>query len=379
RVGLLPLAIGCFGFLGCQRGNPTPGGSAGPAAEAVPVTQTPGLPWFEDVTAASGIDFRHYDSTTPMNYMPEMMGSGLGWIDYDNDGWLDLFCVQDGPIRPGAAAGPPATNKLYRNNGDGTFTDVTERAGLARAGFGMGCAVGDFDNDGFDDLLVTYLGGLVLYHNEPDGQGGRHFVDVTARAGLRNPHWATSCAWGDIDGDGLLDLYVCNYAEVDIEHYSPCVDRETGKNLHCPPTVFPQVAHQLYRNNGDGTFTDVSRSSGVAAVPGAAGLGVIMADLDGDGRLDIYAANDLKPAYRFRNQGGGRFREKGLLAGCALGPHGALVAGMGVEAGDVDGSGRPSLFVTNFFGLPSVLYLNRGEMIFEEWSFPSGLATPHRL
>jgi hypothetical protein len=202
---------------------------------------------------------------------------------------------------------------------------------------------------------------------------------VTAAAGLRNPHWATSCAWGDIDGDGLLDLYVCNYADVDIENYSPCVDRETGKNLHCPPTVFPQVAHQLYRNNGDGTFTDISQSSGVAAAPGAAGLGVIMADLDGDGRLDIYAANDLKPAYLFHNQGGGRFREKGLLAGCALGPHGSLVAGMGVEAGDIDGSGRPALFVTNFFGLPSVLYLNRGRMIFEEWSFPSGLATPHRL
>src|SRR4029079_17047910 len=145
----------------------------GPAADEPPPTQTPGLPWFEDVTAASGIDFRHYDSTTPMNYTPEMMGSGLGWIDYNNDGWPDLFCVQDGPVRPLPGTGPLPTNRLYRNNGAGSFTDVTEEAGLAHAGFGMGCAVGDFDNDGFDDLVVTYLGGVTLYRNEPDGHGGR--------------------------------------------------------------------------------------------------------------------------------------------------------------------------------------------------------------
>src|SRR5262249_27115471 len=155
------------------------------------------------VTAASGIDFAHYDSATPTHYIQETMGSGLAWIDYDNDGWPDLFCVQDGAVRPESQAGTPPTNKLYRNNGAGTFTDVTVQAGLARPGYGMGCAVGDFDNDGYDDLLVTYFGEVVLYHNEPDGRGGRRFVDVTSKAGLRNPHWGTSCAWGDIDGDGF--------------------------------------------------------------------------------------------------------------------------------------------------------------------------------
>ena len=279
---------------------------------------------------AAGIDFRHYDATTPVDYIQERMGSGLAWIDYDGDGWPDLFCVQDGPVRPAAAALPP-TSRLYRNNGDGTFADVTERAGLARAGFGMGCAVGDFDNDGFDDLVVTYLGGVVLYRNEPDGRGGRRFADVTEKAGLRDPHFATSCAWGDVDGDGYLDLYVCNYVEVDIDHYQPCEEPKHKIRHQCPPTVFPQVTHKLFRNNRDGTFTDVSSASGVAAAPPAPGLGVIMTDLDGDGRLDIYVANDLKPAYLFHNQGGGRFKDKALLAGCALGPHGSLVAGMGVE------------------------------------------------
>ena len=325
------------------------------------------------MTAASGIDFEHFDSKTSMDYVPEMMGSGVAWIDYDNDGWPDLFCVQAGPLLPAADRAARPTSKLYRNNGDGTFTDVTEQAGLARAGFGMGCAVGDFDNDGYDDLVVTYLGGVVLYHNEPDGRGGRRFVDVTARAGLHDPHFATSCAWGDIDGDGLLDLYICNYIEVDLGHYHPCEDPRTKKRMHCSPTVFPHVAHQLYRNNGDGTFTDVSRSSGIAAAPPAPGLGVLMVDLDGDGLIDIYVANDKKPAYLFHNQGKGRFVERALLAGCALGSNAETMAGMGVQAGDVDGSGRPSLFVTDFYHHGHDLFRNRGGLIFQEWSNPSGL------
>jgi hypothetical protein len=350
---------------------------AGPTADS----PSPGLPWFEEVTGASGIDFHHYDSSTLLDTVPERMGSGLGWIDYDNDGWPDLFCVQDGPLRPGDAKGPPPTNKLYRNNGDGTFTDVTERVGLARSGFGMGCAVGDFDNDGYDDLLVTYLGSLVLYHNQADGRGGRRFVDVTVRAGLTDPHWATSCAWGDIDGDGFLDLYVCNYSEIDLDHYQPCETSDTRIRHHCPPSVFPHVTHRLYRNNRDGTFTDVSKESGIATAAPAPGLGVVMCDLDGDGRLDIYVANDMKPAYLFHNQGKGRFVEKALLSGCALGPHGRLMAGMGVEAGDVDRSGRPSLFVTDFYLMGSVLFRNRGNLLFQEVSAASGLgpASIYRL
>src|SRR5262249_1390519 len=205
----------------------------------------------------------------------------------------------------------------------------------ARGGFGMGCAVGDYDNDGWDDLVVSYLGGVVLYHNEPDGKGGRRFVDVTARAGLRDPHWATSCAWGDIDNDGLLDLYVCNYCEVDIDKYQVCRLGADKLMTSCPPWSFPATTHRLFRNNCNGTFTDVSGPAGIAAVSPAPGLGVIMTDLDGDGRIDIYVANDMRPAYLFHNQGSGRFVEKALYSGCGLGPSGQEVAGMGIDAGDV--------------------------------------------
>ena len=168
------------------------------------------------------------------------MGSGLGWIDYDNDGWPDLFCVQDGPVRPSQRPGPPPTNKLYRNNRDGTFTDVTEKVGLARAGFGMGCAVGDFDNDGFDDLRGHLPGrAWSCTTTSPTAQGGRRFVDVTAGAGLHDPHWATSCAWGDVDGDGLLDLYVCNYVEVDLDITRRASDRDVEAAHHLPADALP--------------------------------------------------------------------------------------------------------------------------------------------
>jgi hypothetical protein len=352
-----------------------------PTPSAPTLAPTPGLPWFVSVAAASGITFQHYNPITPNRYIHETLGSGLAWIDYNNDGWPDLFVVQDGPSQPSSATDLP-TNKLYRNNGDGTFTDVTEQVGLARSGFGLGCAVGDFDNDGWDDLVVTYLGSMVLYHNEPDGKGGRHFVDVTAKAGLtNNPHLATSCAWGDVDGDGLLDLYVCNYVELDFDHYPECFDASRQRRILCSPIYFSCTTHRLYRNQGNGTFADVSVSSGIAAASPAPGLGVIMTDLDGDGKLDIYVANDLKPSYLFHNQGNGRFVEKALLSGCGLDASGGELAGMGVEAGDVDGSGRPSLFLTNFQNRPNILYLNRGGLRFEDASFASrlGAASLSRL
>jgi hypothetical protein len=356
------------------------GSCAGPKGDAPDPAATepgptPGLPWFIDATAAARIDFTHFDSATPLHAIPETMGSGLGWIDYDNDGWPDLFCVQAGPLRPVEYSGPLPTHKLYRNNGDGTFTDVTEQVGLAKSGYGMGCAVGDYDNDGFDDLVVTYLGGIALFRNEPDpaAPGGRRFADVTARANLHDPHWATSCGWGDVDGDGLLDLYVCNYVEIDLNGYVPCVKPETGERYVCPPTVFAAVTHRLFRNNGDGTFADVSGPSGVTAAAPAGGLGVVLLDLDGDGKTDIYVANDMKPAYLFHNLGGVRFAERGWLSGAALTGHGRLMAGMGIGVGDVDGSGRPSLVVTNFQNEGAVLFLNLGGLRFREWSHPCGI------
>jgi hypothetical protein len=371
-TGLAALAAAGLATFAWKSTPTGPSPAAHPPAGPEVLQPVAGLPWFEEVAEAAGVNFVHFDPATPTHYIHETMGSGLAWIDYDNDGWLDLLCIQDGPLRPGPKD-PRPTCKLYRNNGDGTFTDVTEQVGLARTGFNTGVAVGDYDNDGYDDLVITHLGGLALYHNEPDGRGGRHFVDVTARSGLVDPHWATSCAWGDVDGDGLLDLYVCNYLEVDLDHYQPCRDKHTGLNFSCPPSAFPHVTHRLFHNNGDGTFTDVSRESGIAAAPPAPGLAVVMLDLDGDGKIDIYVANDKKPAYLFHNQGGGRFVEKALLQGCGLGPEGLLMAGMCAEAGDVDGSGRPSLFVTNFFNLPNVLFLNQGNLFFQDWSHPSGL------
>jgi hypothetical protein len=340
---------------------------------------TPGVPWFVDVTARAGIDFVHFDPATPTHYIHETMGSGLGWIDFDGDGWLDLFCIQNGPLFPDNHSGPLPSCKLFRNNADGSFTDVTHAVGLDKiSGFAMGCAVGDFDNDGFDDLVVTCLGHIFLFHNEPGGPLGRHFVDVTEKSGLKNPFWGTSCGWGDIDGDGFLDLYVCNYVQADLAHYQPCIHDKTGLTILCAPFVFPPAPHhQLFRNNGNGTFTNISRDSGIDSPsrPGP-GLGVALVDLDGDGKLDIYVANDMTPAYLFHNQGQGKFIEKAQLAGCGLDTGGRFLAGMGVAVGDVDSSGRPSLFVTNFQGVPNILFLNRGKLWFQDHAYPSGLGHP---
>ncbi|MEZ6149660.1 MAG: FG-GAP-like repeat-containing protein [Pirellulaceae bacterium] len=335
-----------------------------------------GTPQFVDITTASGIDFRHFDPATPQNNILETMGSGLGWIDYDGDGLLDLFCIQAGPL-PGAPGPTPLpTSRLYRNNGDRTFRDVTQAAGLDQARFGMGCAVGDFDNDGFDDLVLTYWGGVSLYHNVADGDAHRKFVDISADSGIYNPHWATSCGWGDIDGDGDLDLYVCNYVEVDLQRYPLCEHPTLKVKFSCPPWSFDAVTHRLYRNDGECKFTDVSHDAGIDAVSAAPGLGVVLTDLDDDGRVDIYVANDLRPAYLFHNQGAGRFVEQAVLSGCGLNGSGEAFAGMGVDAADVCGTGFPSLFVTNFHFKQNLLFRNEGNLLFNYWTHRSGLGTP---
>ena len=346
--------------------------SAPPAA----LEPTPGIPWFRDVTRESGIDFQHFDPRTPHHYIHETMGSGLGWIDYDDDGWLDLFCVQDGPVLPERHEGELPTNKLYRNLGGGRFEDATENAGLDRAGFHMGCAVGDYDNDGFDDLAVTYVGGVVLYRNESAAGGGRRFRDATAQAGLVNPHYGASCAWGDVDNDGLLDLYVSNYVEFTLETHPRCEHKSGNRFVvrQCAPTAFKAPPHKLWRNNGDGTFSDISAALEIPESKRAYGLGVLVGDLDLDGRVDIYVANDMCPAYLFHNRGSGKFLETAEFHGCAYTSEGATLAGMGVDAGDLDGSGRPSLVVTNFQDMPNILFRNLGALVFHDDSYVSGLA-----
>jgi enediyne biosynthesis protein E4 len=368
-VALLPAMLAIFA---CNK--PSPSTEETPPS-STPLRPTPGKPWFVDVTKSAGIDFVHYDSATPMHYIPEVMGSGVAWIDYDGDGWPDLFCVQVGPLRPDGTGKPLPTHKLYRNNRDGTFTDVTAQVGLDKSGYGMGCAVGDYDNDGFDDLVVTYLDHVTLFHNEPDGKGGRRFVDVTAASGIVNPHWGTSCGWGDIDGDGLLDLYICNYVEIDLKNYKTCENTDVHQVYVCPPTVFPTTAHKLFRNLGGGKFADISESSGIAEVPTAGGLGVVLADFDGDGKTDIYVANDMRPAFVFHNQGDARFKELGAPSGAAMMPNGRFMAGMGVATGDIDTSGRLSILVANYQDEPTMVFLNRGNMSFREWSHPSGLGS----
>lgn len=338
---------------------------------------------FQDATAAAGIDFQNFDPATPNHLIQETMGCGVAWLDYDADGWSDLFCVQSAPAsRDGNS--PLPTHRLYRNTRNGRFDDVSSRVGLGHCGFATGVAVGDFDNDGYDDLAIASLEGLCLLRNVADTVGERRLEDVSVSSGVAgtNPHWATSCAWGDLDGDGWLDLYVCNYVETNPDKPLVCRDPATGVTHACPPTAYPVTSHRLYRNRGDLTFEDVTDEAGVGLVAPAAGLAVSMVDFDGDGRVDIYVANDMYPAYLFHNRtelgGPIKLDERAGLAGCGLGPNGASMSGMCVEVGDVDHSGRPSVFVTNFQAQPNILFLNQGNLLFRESSAVSGLGSPSR-
>jgi enediyne biosynthesis protein E4 len=287
----------------------------------------------------------------------------------DNDGFLDLYLVQSGSLSNPSAGGG---NRLYHNRGDGTFEDVTERSGAGIRAYGMGVAAGDFDNDGYTDLYVTNYGRNVLLKN--DGHG--HFVDVTARAGVGGSGWSTSAAFVDYDGDGYLDLFVAHYLDwrpsADVECYSL-----TGVPDYCSPASYdlPSAA-TLYHNNGDGTFTDVSARSGIQSAVGN-GLGVVAGDYDGDGRIDIFVANDRTPNHLWLNQGGGRFRESALVLGCALDQDGLAKSGMGVDAVDVDDDGRLDLFVVNLDGESDSFFRNKGRFFIDD-TVSAGLRTPSR-
>jgi hypothetical protein len=322
---------------------------------------------FTDVTAAAGITFKHDNAGSPEKYLIETMGSGAAWLDYDGDGLLDLYLVNSAATN---AYHPqsPIRSALYRNQGDGTFRDVTAKAGIAAEGlFGMGAAMGDFDNDGFPDLYVAGYGRSILFHNNGNGT----FTDITSKADVANSgRWASSAAWFDYDRDGWLDLVVVNYVDFTPENNAVCeYQRERG---YCHPNQYRGQPPVLYHNNHDGTFTDVSRVSGIGSKPGN-GLGVVCFDFNGDGWPDIFIANDSMENFLYVNRGNGTFREVALESGVALSEDGRPEAGMGVDAADYDGDGRLDLFVTHLDREFNRLYRNKGDGTFEDATFTAKL------
>jgi hypothetical protein len=341
-------------------------------AQDKPKPKAPDAPcptFFRDVAGARGLSFTHDRGATPEHQLPETMGSGVAWLDFDGDGWMDLYVVQSGPFPPNGSA--RARDRLYRNRGDGRFEDVTEKAGIADAAYGMGAIAADFDNDGRTDLFVTNFEGNILYRNDGDGT----FTDVTEKAGVRGSGWATSAAFADFDGDGWLDLFVVRYLDYRVEKSFFCGNTEKGLREYCHPSLYPPIANLLYRNNGDGTFTDVTESSGIGRALGK-GLGVIVSDLDGDGRPDVYVANDTTMNFVFHNLGGMKFEDVSLLSGAGLSVFGRPFGGMGVNAGDLDGDGLPDLVVANFEAEPNSYYRNVGGGVFEDLSTASGFGAP---
>ena len=325
---------------------------------------------FLDVAAPAGITFRHDNASSAEKYLIETMGSGCGWIDYDQNGLLDLYLVNGAATRVYKPP-QPMRGALYRNNGDGGFTDVTAKAGVGAEGlFGMGVAVGDYDNDGFPDLFVLGYGRCILYHNNGDGT----FTDVTARAGVQNSGlWASSAAWFDYDNDGKLDLIIANYVDWSPERNFYCGDRGPGMRSYCHPDDFHGQPPTLYHNNGDGTFTDVSKSSGVG-LKGGNGLGVVTFDYDNDGWQDIFIANDHMPNFLFHNNRDGTFREVGYQAGVAVSADGQFEAGMGTDAADTTGSGRLDLIVGHLDMQLARVYQNLGDQTFEDATLRSKLS-----
>ncbi len=321
---------------------------------------------FEDVAKASGIDYQYDCAAKGDMFLGDSMGGGVGLIDFDGDGRLDIYFVNGCPL-PFDPKAPPRPNRLYRNRGDGTFEDVTARAGVGGLGYGMGCAVGDYDNDGHDDLFVTGLGSTVLYRNRGDGT----FEDVTGRARVGSALWSTASGFGDLDGDGDLDLVVVTYVDADPTKVHPCLDAN-GKPIHCPPGQFVPQRDLLFRNEGDGTFAEVGREAGLD-LPGGDGLGLAIADLDDDGKLDLFVANDAAPNFLFRNLGGLKFEEVGVASGVAYDSAGRATASMGVVAEDLDGDGRIDLFHTNFINEPNTLLRNLGGGLFQDETARAGL------
>ncbi len=333
---------------------------------------------FTDITAAAGINFRHQSSATSSKYLIETMGGGVALFDYDNDGRLDVFFTNgariDDPMakaaRPDKSA-PTFWNRLYRQNGDGTFSDMTEKAGVTgmpQNYYGMGAAVGDYDNDGFADLYVTNYGGNTLYRNLGDGT----FVDVTKQAGVAAGDWSASAGFFDYDNDGRLDLFVTRYVDWNFENNRYCGEKRPGYRAYCHPDNYGGLTDVLYRNNGDGTFTDVSAKAGISN-PEGKGLGVSFADYDADGFMDVYVANDSVQGFLYHNNGNGTFSEVGLLAGVGFNEDGKTFAGMGVEFADYDNDGRPDIIVTDLSNERYRLFRQNDDGSFRDATSMSGV------
>ena len=321
---------------------------------------------FVDVTERAGIDWSHENGATPEKYLIETMGGGGAFLDYDKDGWLDVYLVDSGSHLQSRTRSA-ARNALYRNNGDGTFVEVTAKAGVKDSGYGMGVAVADFDNDGWSDIYVTRFGRNTLYRNRGDGT----FADVTESAGVAVNAWSTSAAFFDMDNDGDLDLFVCLYLDWDYEKEMYCGQPKEGYRSYCHPLRYQSISSILFRNNGDGTFDDVTAKAGVD-LPGKA-LGVVTGDINGDGFADIYVANDAVANFLFKNQGDGTFEEMGLMAGVALGIYGKAESGMGVDLGDYNEDGRMDLIVTNIDQEMNNLFSNQGDDWFMDLTLDAGL------
>ena len=323
--------------------------------------------------AVSGITWTHRNGRSPEMYLPETVGAGCGFIDYDNDGWMDIYLVNSGAC-DFFDPNPPLRNALYKNNRDGTFTDVTQKAGVAGGGYGMGLAVGDYNGDGWPDLLVTQYNGVILYHNNGDGT----FSNVTRQAGLPTEGWASSAVWFDYDNDGKLDLFICRFVDFNKSKNKFCGNHETGLRYYCIPRVYDPMPSWLFHNNGDGTFTDVSRESGIAKFLGKA-WGVVACDINNDGRMDLFVANDTVANFLFVNRGDGRFEEMGLQANVGYSAEGRARSGMGVDSADYDQDGWMDLFVSNVDQEMYSLYHNNRDETFDDMAVPYGIGKVTRL
>jgi hypothetical protein len=342
------------------------------ALPQAPDLASPPYPFVEVPSVASGIVWVHTAGKSVEHYLPETTGAGCAFLDYDNDGWMDIYLVNSGKcdfFNPN----PPLRNALYRNNRDGTFTDVTAKAGVSGSGYGQGVAVGDYDGDGFPDIYVTQYGRSVLYHNNGDGT----FTDVTESAGVAAPGWSSSAVWFDYDNDGKLDLFVCQFVEFSKAQSKDCRAGEDAKRGYCIPHLYKPTFSWLFHNNGDGTFTDVSKTSGIAGHAGKA-WGAVATDVNNDGNMDLFVANDTVANFLFINKGG-KFEEIGEPAGVAYSAEGRPRSGMGVDSADVDQDGWMDLFVANIDREIYSLYRNNKDETFDDEATPIGIGSATRM